>query len=502
MLNRFGITDEDWQQTPDSVQIAFSTLQHQLLLLEIRSQVYERQLTNLRQPVAQIDDLKAELAELRERLGQNSNNSSKPPSTDPPHSPQKNSNEAKGQRRGKQRGHKGFGRKLKSIHQVDHIVDLRPTSCKKCNHILLGEDPDPARHQVSEVPRCKIEVTEYRRHTLHCPVCGAANQASWPEHMPASSFGPRAQAIIAYHTGRLGNSHRDVKEVMAVLYGLEVSLGSVSLIQQRVSQFLAGPFDRAQQFAQQQKAQYVDETSWPEAQKPKWLWINATGEVTVFRLLEGRGTEQAKQVIDQSAKAIITTDRYGAYNWLSLRRRQICWAHLKRDFQAMFDRGGESEEVWGGLIEQVSEIFKLWHQVRDAEVSRAEFQSAMKPIQRRVKQLLEAGARSTHKKTRHSCQNMMKLEKALWTLVQVEGVEPTNNNAERALRRAVMCRKKSFGTQSESGSCFVERILSVVTSLRQQGRDALEYLTRVCNGQPCCLLPIQPDDTLYCSPTD
>ena len=150
----------------------------------------------------------------------------------------------------------------------------------------------------------------------------------------------------------------------------------------------------------------------------------------------------------------------------------------------MVDRGGESEEVGGGVLEQVSEIFKLWHQVRDGTMRRAEFQEAMKPIRQRVKQLLEAGARSTHKKTRHSCENTLKLEKALWTFVRVEGVEPTNNNAERALRRAVIWRRKSFGTQSEGGSRFVERILTVVTSLHQQGRNVLEYLTSVCEAQP------------------
>lgn len=489
MFTRFAITDEDWRQTPVSVQKAFSALQHELLLLELRSQAYEQQLADLRQQVAEIDDLKAELAELRERLGQNSNNSSKPPSTDPPHSSQKNSSETKARGRGKQRGHKGFGRKLKSIEHVDHIIDLRPLRCKDCDHLLMGEDAHPARHQISEVVRPTVTLTEYRRHTLRCMVCGAANKADWPEDMPASSFGPRAQAIIAYQTGRLGCSHRDVAEVMRVLHGLEVSLGSVSLIQQRVSEYLAEPFDRAQQFVRQQKVQYVDETSWREVRKPKWLWVNATAEVTVFSLLGGRAAEQAKEVISPGAKSIITTDRYGAYNWLSWRRRQICWAHLKRDFQAMVDRGGESEEVGGGLIEQVSEIFKLWHQVRDARMGRAEFQSAMKPIVRRVKQLLEAGARSAHKKTRHSCQNILRLGKALWTFVRVEGVEPTNNNAERALRRAVLWRRKSFGTQSEGGSRFVERILTVVTSLHQQGRNVVEYLTSVCEAQPSCLLP-------------
>jgi transposase len=165
----------------------------------------------------------------------------------------------------------------------------------------MGEDAHPARHQVSEVAGPTVTVTEYQRHTLRCLVCGAANRNDWPEDMPESSFGPRAQAIIAYHTGRLGSSHRDVVEVMRVLHGLEVSLGSVCLIQQRVCQSLAEPFDRAQQFVRQQKAQYVDETSWTQAQKHKWLWMNATAEVTVFSLLSGRATEQAKEVISPGA---------------------------------------------------------------------------------------------------------------------------------------------------------------------------------------------------------
>src|ERR1051325_2365173 len=398
MLTRFAITDEDWRQTPVSVQKAFSALHHELLLLELRSQAYERQLSGLRQQVAEIDHLKTELAELRERLGQNSNNSSKPPSSDPPNSPQKYSSEAKGRGRGKQRGQKGFGRKLKPIEQVDHIIDLRPSRCKNCDHLLMGEGAHPARHQVSEVVGPTLTLTEYRRHTLRCLVCGAANKANWPEDMPASSFGPRAQAVVAYQTGRLGCSHRDVAEVMRVLHGLEVSLGSVSLIQQRVSESLAEPFDRAQKFVQQQKAQYVDETSWTEARKPKWVWVNATADVTVFRLLGGRAAEQSKEVISQSASSITTTDRYGAYNWLSWRRRQICWAHVKRDFQAIVDRGGESEEVGGGMLEQVSEMFKLWHQLRDERMSRAEFQEAMKPIQHRVKRLLEAGGEAERHK--------------------------------------------------------------------------------------------------------
>jgi transposase len=211
--------------------------------------------------------------------------------------------------------------------------------------------------------------------------------------------------------------------------------------------------------------------------------------VTVFRLLAGRGAAQAKLVISKTAKGVITTDRYQAYNWLPLRRRQLCWAHLKRDFQAMAEREGKSATVGQGLLEQTRELFHLWHQLRDGQLTWSSWQRKVKPIGQRVKQRLLAGTQSGHQKTRHTCANILRLETCLWTLVGVAGVEPTNNNAERPLRRAVLWRKKSFGTKSDAGSRFVERILSVVTSVRQQGRDVLDYLTSVCSAQPGCLLP-------------
>ena len=210
--------------------------------------------------------------------------------------------------------------------------------------------------------------------------------------------------------------------------------------------------------------------------------------MTVFRLLAGRGAAQAKQIISKGAKGVVTTDRYNAYNWLPLRRRQICWAHLKRDFQAIEERGGESANVGQQLLEQVRKTFQLWHQLRNEEINRSAFRRKMKPLQQRVKELLYAGTETGHQKTRHTCANILQLESCLWTFVRVEGVEPTNNNAERPLRRAVLWRRKSFGTQSETGSRFVERILTVVTSLRQQGRNVLDYLSAACSsgGQSSC----------------
>ncbi len=483
MWRDLGLTKSDWDRTPQAVQTAVLALQHQVRLMGIRFTAYEKQITELRQQVAQVDDLKAEIAELKERLGQNSTNSSKPPSSDPPSYKAKPASEPEGRKkRGGQPGHQGKARTLMSVEEVDHVVELRPAHCTRCGRCLGGDDPQPERHQVAEVPPAKAAVTEYRRHTLCCQSCGTKNQVEWPADMPTGSFGPRAQALIAYLTGRLGVSHRDCVEALAVLHGVELGLGSIASIQRGVSAALAAPVERARQFVQQQKAQYVDETSWSEGERQKWLWVNVTRDVTVFHLLSGRSAADAQEVINQSAKGIITTDRYSSYSWLPARRRQICWAHLARDFQAFVDRGGESAEIGQALLKQVKKIFALWHQMQDGDLSRARFQTALRAVRRRVKELLEAGSQVAHQKTRHTCQKILQVEQCLWTFVRAEGVEPTNNAAERGLRRAVLWRRKSFGTQSAEGSRFVERVLTAVTTLRQQGRDVLAYLTAACRN--------------------
>jgi transposase len=480
MWRDLGISEQDWKATPLAVRTALLSLQQQVRLMGIRFSAYEKQFASLREQVAEVDDLKAEVAELRERLGQNSSNSSKPPSSDPPSYKPSPPHSPKSRKRGGQPGHQGSTRKLLPAEEVDHLVELRPAACDGCGRRLRGDDPQPERHQVSEVPRARAEVTEYRRHTLRCGGCGRLTRADWPAGVRQTSFGPRTQAVVGYLTGRLGASHRDVAEAMAVLYGLAMSTGSVSSVQRQVSYALAAPAEEAARFVRQQLAQHVDETGWRECGRTKWLWVNAAANVTAFEVLSGRGGDEARQVIDTEAKGIVTTDRYWSYNWLSTRRRQVCWAHLRRDFQAMVDRGGESEGVGEALLQQAGQLFKLWHKARDGDLSRARLASAMRPVRRRVKKLLEAGARCGSKKTRRTCANILKVEGCLWTFVRVAGVEPTNNAAERALRRAVLWRRKSFGTQSAEGSRFVGRLLTAVASLRQQGRDVLEYLAGVC----------------------
>lgn len=480
MWRDLGLTQQEWELTPPAVRAVLISLQHRSRLLELRCAAYEQQLAALTQQTAELALLKAEVAELRERLGQNSRNSSQPPSADPPQQRRPNTKATSGRKPGGQPGHQGQSRHLSPLAEVDHVIDLRPVSCAHCGSLLLGADPQPERHQVSEVPLAKAVVTEYRRHRLGCSACGAQTQAAWPAEMPAGSFGSRAQAIVGYLSGRLGASHRDVSEVMGALHGLAISTGSIAAIEQRVSTALAQPVAAAQRFVTQQRAQYVDETSWYEGEQQHWLWVNTTAEVTAFQILAGRGAKQAQQIINEQALGIITSDRHSAYLWVDKQRRQVCWAHLKRDFQAIAEREGDSAVVGRALLEQTGEVFRLWHESRSSVRTGAQLPAQMAPVQQRVKELLEAGSRSTHAKTRHTCQNVLKLWSALWTFVRAEGVEPTNNAAERALRRAVLWRRKSFGTQSARGSQFVARILTVIATLRQQGRDVLEYLTAAC----------------------
>ncbi len=288
MWRDLGLTKRDWDRTPQAVRTLLLALQQQVRLMGIRFTAYEKQLAALHEQVAQVDDLKAGIAELRERLGQNSGNSSKPPSSDPPSYKPQPPREATGRKRGGQPGHQGHSRQLMPVEQVNHVIDLKPMRCTRCGRGLRGSDPQPERHQVAEVPPVKVEVTEYRRHSLSCTRCGAVTQADWPQGVARTSFGPRAQAIVGYLTGRLGASHRDVVEAMEVLYGLEVCTGSVSSIQQQISAALEASVEEARRFVCRQKAQYVDETSWRETGQLKWLWVNATADVTAFHLLDGR----------------------------------------------------------------------------------------------------------------------------------------------------------------------------------------------------------------------
>lgn len=209
-----------------------------------------------------------------------------------------------------------------------------------------------------------------------------------------------------------------------------------------------------------------------------------------------RSVMRQRRAKSSGARRRVSSRRIAISVTVGWRRRdgKSALAHLKRDFQAISEREDEAKEIGESLLAQTKEVFRLWHEVKDGTLSWRKFQKLMAPVAQRVTELLDAGSDCRSSKTRGTCRQIRTLEAALWTFVRVEGVEPTNNEAERALRRAVLWRRKSFGTQSEAGSRFVERMLTVVTSLRQQGRDVMAYLGAVCasaqgESQSICLLP-------------
>jgi len=257
------------------------------------------------------------------------------------------------------------------------------------------------------------------------------------------------------------------------------------------------PVAEALQYVQQQPVRNVDETSWREKTKRVWLWISVTPLVTIFRLLKTRGAAGAKEVVGEEVWGTIGTDHYAGYHWIDPCQRQLCWAHLKREFIAWSQRTGETARIGLALLAAEKQLFISWYRVRDGTLTWADFQVTMLRLRARVRTLLQAGAAGADAKAQGACRNLLKREAALWTFVWEPGVEPTNNGAERPLRRAVLWRRRSFGTQSAAGSQFVERILTAVTTLRQQRRDVLAYLTAACAGAICqqpapSLLPLTP----------
>jgi transposase len=444
-----GISAEDWAATPPAVR-------------------------------GLVRELLKRLVEVEARLTQTSRNSSNPPSSDPPSAKPRPAKEPSGRTSGGQPGHTGYGRQLKPESEVDQIIDVRPEQCGQCGTLLLGEDPEPERHQVTELPRITPVVMEYRRHRLGCAACGARTQAAWPATMPAGSFGPRVQATVGYLTGRIGTSQREVQDILATLCQTDVSVGSIATLEHAVSAALAAPVAAAETYVQRQPVRNADETSWREKTKRVWLWISVTPVVTIFRLLQTRGTAGAKALLGEVVWGIIGTDRYAGYHWIDSRQRQLCWAHLKREFIAWSERAGETARIGRALLAVETQLFVLWYRVRDGTMAWADFQVAMLPLMARVSTLLQEGVAGADAKTQGTCRNLLKLEVALWTFVWETGVAPTNNCAERPLRRAVLWRRRSFGTQSEAGSQFVERILTAVTTLRQQRRDVLDFLTDTC----------------------
>jgi transposase len=443
--------------------------------------------------------LRARVQELEARLGQNSTNSSRPPSSDPPTTPPRPPRPPSGRPRGGQPGHPPHQRALVPLEQVDHVVGHWPTHCRGCAALLAPlAAREPVRHQVSELPPVRAVVTEHQLHQVRCTACGETTGAVLPAAVPQGAFGPRFQATVAVLSGRYRLSRREVVGVCTDVLGAPLAVGSVDALCQATAATLAAPVGELEQALPQQAVVHADETSWREAGQRGWLWVTVAALFTVFRIDRHRSSAVIQGLLGGDFGGTLITDRWSAYTWLALAQRQLCWAHLKRDFQKLVDLGGAARPIGEDALRLLTELFDAWHAGRAEPAPRPHLACTVQPLQAEFHALLERGQASGHYKAIGLCETLLKQWPALWTFLTATAVEPTNNRAEQALRPAVLWRKGSFGTRCAAGNRFVERLLSVAATCKQQERSLLAYLTAVCTaaqaGQPIpSLLPTSPD---------
>jgi transposase len=434
--------------------------------------------------IAVLDSLQGRITELEQRVGDlearlklNSTNSSKPPSSDPIGLKRKPPARPSGRKRGGQPGHRRALRRLVPPEKVRTITECRPTDCRRCGHGLVGDDPSPLVHQIAELPKIEPLVDEYRLHRLSCPECGATTCGNLPAGVPRGGFGPYLQAVLATLAGGYRLSKRQIQQIVGDLFGLSIATGMVCKLERQSAAVLEAPYNEVALDVHNAPAVGIDDTSWRQDRRKAQLWVAVTAITTVFSIAAKRSAAVAKAVLGSKPNQVVTSDRHSSLAWIDPAWRQVCWSHLNRDFQAMIDRGGAGAATGHALLRLSKRMFRWWHRLCDGAIDRQHFKTIAARLQREVKAALEAGQRCGCAQTAATCFEILKVEQGLWTFVRFEGVEPTNNACERALRHAVIWRRISGGTDSTHGSRFVERMLTVVATCRQQKRNVLDYLS-------------------------
>jgi transposase len=428
--------------------------------------------------------LEARVGELEQRLSRSSRNSSLPPSQDPPSAPPRPRTPASGRRRGGQPGHEGRSRRLLPLEQLDELVEHWPVRCGRSDHRFDEseriEAASPQRHQVAELPLIAVTVTEHRLHRLRCPDRAAETRAGLPTNVPRGAFGPRLQAAVTTLAVRNRVSRRDSAELMRELFGVELATGTVDAIVQRVGATLAAPHAQLAEQIRSAAAVNIDETGWRTAGERRTLWGALTAQTAVFRIAAGRHQREVKALLGEDFAGIACSDRWRAYDYLDPEQRQLCWAHLVRDFTAHSEGLAAQKQFGEAGLALAARLFAAWDEYRQAG-DRTHLREQIAPLQAELKTLLERAARKSTKTKyqRQFAKNLLKWWPALWTFTIADGVEPTNNHAERGLRGAVIYRKLSLGSQSEQGERTIERLLSASITCRLQKRSLFAYLTDV-----------------------
>ena len=436
---------------------------------------------------SRVERLEEELRELR----RDSDNSSLPPSADPRSGRRRRKGKRSDRKPGGQPGHRGSGRGLLPIERVDEVIEHLPERCRKCGHSLAGRPArgPTRRHQVAELPEIAVRVTEHRLTRRCCPDCGAITQAELPPDVPRERFGARLQGAVATLAAGFRLSRRQVVDVCGELFGTEIAVGTVDAIVQRQGGALREPQKRLSDAVRGSSVVCVDETGWKQAGEKRALWGAFTDSAAALRVAPSRHREEAEVLLGDS-EAIVCSDRWWAYDHLDPARRQLCWSHLQRDFRFHAESPLAHQSEFGKACLRIAEgMFESWREFQRSG-DRRRLRREVRPLERELRALCEEGRRKSVKTRYHRglARNLLKAWPALWTFLEHEGVEPTNNRAERGLRHAVIYRKLSQGSRCERGALATERLLSAAISCRLQGRSLFAYLVEVAQasirGQP------------------
>jgi len=459
--------------------------------LEVTEEWIRRQAPDVqavvRMLLARINALESELVKLRERVEKTPQNSSLPPSSQHPHAKPPITKPKSQKKRGGQPGHPKHERALIPTDQCQEMVALKPTACRKCGRSLRGGDSEPLRHQVWELPEIKPLVTEYQRHRLTCSCCGTTTCAPLPPGVPTGQAGPRLTALAALLMGCFRQSKSRVALFLEQVLGQPCSTGWVVNLQNQATAALRPNWEELAAQLSSQDQLGIDETPTKEGSRKAWLWACVAKPFTVFALRPTRAATVLDELLDGVFHGVTNCDRAKMY-W-SLGRLQWCWAHLKCDFQALVDSADRKAQGLGReLLRPTGELFRQWGHYRDGTLTRRGFVRHMQPIRAKIESLLLRGAYSGSDRLFGMCNELYDHRDWLWNFVEAPGVEPTNNASERALRHAVIWRKLSFGTQCAAGSRFVETLLTVLETCRQQGRKIFAHLVNALEsrliGQP------------------
>jgi transposase len=415
-------------------------------------------------------ELRQENRELKLELNKNSHNSHKPPSSDWSEGKKKTNDKRrrgrKNRRRpGGQKGHRGHWRPLVPPERVDKQVEHYPRRCRRCARDIRHDaaDPEPLHHQIAEIPVIAPTVTDHVLYRVTCPDCKTRTTARLPNDVPKVCFGPNLRSLVVLLSGRFRISRRETVELCRDVFGVSVSVGCVATMLERTSDALLASYQEIARAVQSSSAAYMDETGWREKGKALHLWILVVTFAVLFRI--GRRTKAvAQELLGRAYAGIVISDRYGGYRWLPDHQHQVCWSHLKRNFEELVERGGDAQRMGRAFLKVSKNLFAIWHAYKDGRIPFETMQSQMAEVETRMGTLLQQGSENGNTAVRRLC---------------VGGIEPTNNTGERGIRPAVQWRKTCFGTQSRGGSRFVERILTVVATCRQQGRPLLRYLRDV-----------------------